>query len=119
MSPLTIPYYLMSARKKTGLERQLALLKNKSDINFLNREIIAKAANQTVFDIKDLKESLAYRIVNSTKNLSAEGQKKIFSARTPQEFDLVLSVMYRAQVLVPKKFVSKLVQRTMTQNAAA
>ncbi|WP_110093651.1 RHS repeat-associated core domain-containing protein [Enterobacter sp. R4-368] len=105
--------------KKTGLERQLALLKNKSDINFLNRKKIAKAANQTVFDIKDLKEGLAYRIVNSAKNLYAEGQKKRLSARTPQEFDLVLSVMYRPQVLVPKKFVSKHVQRTMTQNAGA
>ncbi|MDN2484179.1 RHS repeat protein [Kosakonia sacchari] len=84
-------------------KRAQKLFPDFADFKELNKEVLAKSASETVFNIEEFKEGLAYRIVNSAKKLSVAAQSKIFGAHTPDEFDELLSVLFRPQVLVPRK----------------
>ncbi|WP_038218715.1 RHS repeat-associated core domain-containing protein, partial [Xenorhabdus bovienii] len=94
-------------KKRQTSESRLKNKFNKNDTKTLLKEKISEKASETVYSYEHFKEGLALRIVNSAKSLTDEGQKYIFGIKNNDEFDGLISLLYRPQFLVPKKMVSK------------
>ncbi|MBN4866757.1 MULTISPECIES: RHS repeat-associated core domain-containing protein [Providencia] len=73
----------------------------------LTHEKIATKPSDTLYPYSDFKEALALRIVKSTRLLNKHSQQIVFSTTSDAEFDNLISLFYRPQILVPKKLHSK------------
>ena len=73
----------------------------------LTHEKIAAKPSDTLYSYSDFKEALALRIVKSTRLLTKRAQQSVFSTASDTEFDNLISLFYRPQILVPKKLHSK------------
>ncbi|MNG93534.1 tRNA(Glu)-specific nuclease WapA precursor [compost metagenome] len=88
-------------------EGRLTAIFKMADVNRLREEVIAEKAVETIYHIDDFPEGLALKIVNSTKELSLSSQKNVYGSRTEADFDQIISLFLRPQILVPKKFSTK------------
>lgn len=77
------------------------------DAKILIRQTIASEAMDTVFDIKDFKEAIAFAMVNTARLLSQEGYNRVMNIHDNPEFDLFISLLFRPQILVPRELKSK------------
>ncbi|WP_436874487.1 hypothetical protein [Kosakonia sacchari] len=100
---LTINDTLKYSERQTSESRLTGIFKMR-DVNELKSEVIASKAVETVFDYNNFNEGLALRIIGSTSNLSVSGQRFVYGSRTDADFDQIISLFYRPQFLVPKKF---------------
>lgn len=73
----------------------------------LSHERVAEYAKETLYSYHDFKEALALRIVKSSQILSHRAQQHVFSTDSNEQFDNLISIFFRPQILVPKKLYSK------------
>lgn len=103
---LSINDTLKFSERQTSEGRLTGVFKMR-DVNEIKSEVIAEKAIETVFDYNNFKEGLALRIISSTNNLSPGAQRFVYGSRTDADFDQIISLFYRPQFLVPKKFAAK------------
>ena len=97
--------------KRQTSEGRLTGLFKMADVNRLREESVAIHASETLFHISDFKEGLALRTVDTTKTLSSPAQKYVYGSRTNADFDELVSLFWRPQMLVPKKFSTRHMSR--------
>ena len=100
----TLDFY----RRETDIKRLKARFPNDiAGANALKSETIAESAIETLYSYQDFRKALALRIVDSTRLLSSESQLSVYETSTNDDFDQLISLFYRPQMLVPKKLKSK------------
>ncbi|WP_273826931.1 RHS repeat-associated core domain-containing protein [Providencia rettgeri] len=86
---------------------RLGRLFGRDDGNLLKEEVIAGEASETVYAYSNFKEAIALRMLNSARLISQGGYNRIINTQSNQEFDTLMSLLFRPQLLVPRELKSK------------
>ncbi|EPF0317378.1 RHS repeat-associated core domain-containing protein, partial [Enterobacter chuandaensis] len=75
----------------------------RDDISAIRNDDVSDDIMNTVSVINTFQDFLGRHIVKIASNLSPETQARIFNTKSPADFDKLISLLFRPQILVPRK----------------
>ncbi|WGL95238.1 hypothetical protein [Arsenophonus nasoniae] len=107
------PQWPLAAQE--SLMRRMGTILDTHDVDNLTQLELGNYPEETVFSYGEHLNQLAIRmlwpLVADNSNMSTKGRNTILSTTTPDEYDSLLSILYRVQVLVPVKLETEYFSR--------